>query len=110
VGRGAYALERIAVYVQTAAGAWWWTGVLAAGAGLTVPGLDGPAHRRLRRRPLFLVAAVAAVAASLARRRRAHRWWLLLAFVAAVGSSVLLSAAGGAVLAGAGAGLWAKAV
>jgi hypothetical protein len=42
--------------------------------------------------------------------RRARRWWLLLAFLAAVASSLVLPAAGGAVLAGAGAGLWLKAV
>jgi hypothetical protein len=41
--------------------------------------------------------------------RRAHRWWLLLSFLAAAGSSFVLPAAGGALLAGAGAGLWAKA-
>jgi hypothetical protein len=136
VGRGSYALERVAVYVRTAAGAWWWTGVLAAGAGLAVPGLTGRRIGVYAGAALFLLAAGAAF---LARRRRytgllaarsaagkwvvlrdravtarewrrAHRWWLLLAFVVAVGSSVLLPAAGGAVPAGAGAGLWAKAV
>lgn len=135
MGRGAYALERVAVYLRAAGGAWWWTGVVAAGAGLAVPGLAGRRVGLYAGAALFLISAVVAF---LARRRRydgllaarsaagkwvvlrdravtarewrrAHRWWLVLAFVAAVASSVLLPAAGGALLAGAGLGLWAKA-
>lgn len=136
MGRGSYALARVAVYVRTAGAAWWWTGVVAAGAGLAIPGLTG------RRIGVYAGAAafvVAALAAFLARRRccvgllearsaagkwallrdravtarewrRVHRWWLVAGFVPAVASSLVLPAAGGAVLAGAGAGLWAKSV
>lgn len=136
MGRGSYALARVAVYVRTAGTAWWWTGVVAAGAGLAIPGLTG------RRIGVYAAAAafvVTAVAAFLARRRRcvgllaarsaagkwallrdravtvrewrrAHRWWLALGFVLAVASSLVLPSAGGAALAGAGVGLWAKAV
>jgi hypothetical protein len=136
VGRGSYALARVAVYVRTAGTAWWWTGAVAAGTGLAVPGLTGRRIGVLAGAAAFVVAAVAAF---LARRRRcvgllnarsaagkwallrdcavtvrewrrSHRWWLVLGFVAAVGSSVVLPAAGGAALAGAGAGLWAKSV
>jgi hypothetical protein len=39
---------------------------------------------------------------------RRRRWWLAGAFVVAAGSSVLLPCAGGMLLAGLGAGLWAK--
>jgi hypothetical protein len=39
---------------------------------------------------------------------RRRRWWLALAFVLAAGSSVVLPCAGGMLLAGVGAGLWAK--
>lgn len=136
MGRGAYALERVAVYLRTAASTWWWTGVTAMAAGAAMPGLAG------RRVGLYAAAAllpVAAVVAFLARRgrytgllaarsaagrwvvlrdravtarewRRAHRWWLVPAFVVAVGSSAVLPAAGGGLLAGVGAGLWAKSV
>lgn len=136
MSRGAYALERVAVYVRAAAGALWWTGVLAAGTGLAMPGLTGRLIGVYAGAALLVIAAVVAF---LARRRRytgllaarsaagkwvvlrdravtarewrrAHRWWLVLAFAVAVGSSVLLPAAGGALLAGAGLGLWAKAL
>ncbi|WP_269855771.1 hypothetical protein [Streptomyces sp. RPT161] len=136
MGRGAYALARVAVMVRTA-GRWcWWLGALAALAGAFVPGLTGRRIGALGGAALFLLAAVAAF---LARRRRyaalaqaathaaksaflqdrrvtarlwlrPRRWWLLLAFVLAVGSSAAASAAGGMLLAGVGAGLWAKAV
>jgi hypothetical protein len=136
VGRGSYALARVAVYVRTAGAAWWWTGVVAAGAGLALPGLTG---RRIGVYAAALAFLVAAPVAYVVRRRRCvgllnarsaagkwailrdravtvrewrrtHAWWLALGFVAAVASSLVLPAAGGAALAGAGAGLWAKAV
>jgi hypothetical protein len=124
------------VYVRTAGTALWWTGVVAAGAGLAVPGLTGRRVGLLGGAALFLVAAAVAF---LARRRRCtglagsasaagrwvvlhdravtvrawlrrRRWWLAAAFLAAVASSLAVPAAGGMLLAGAGAGLWAKAV
>lgn len=136
MARGAYALARVAVYVRTAGTALWWTGAVAAGAGLAFPGLTGRRIGVLGGAALFLVAAAAAF---LARRRRCtgmigaasaagkwvvlhdravtvrawlrtRRWWLVAAFAAAVGSSWAVPAAGGMLLAGAGAGLWAKAV
>ena len=136
MGRGSYALARVAVYVRTAGTAWWWTGVVAAGAGLAIPGMTG---RRIgvcvaavaflvagaavfvvrRRRYVGLLSARSAAGkwASLRERavtvgewRRAHVWWLVLGLVLAVASSLAVPGAGGAVLAGAGAGLWAKAV
>ncbi|WP_342776360.1 hypothetical protein [Streptomyces armeniacus] len=126
----------MAVYLRAAAGAWWWTGVLAAGVGLAVPGWSGRRIGVLLGAVLFLCAAAAAFAVRRRRCRgllgalttagkwavlrdravtvrewrRAHRWWLGLGFLAAVASSVAVPAAGGAVLAGAGAGLWAKSV
>ncbi|PJE95659.1 hypothetical protein CUT44_22085 [Streptomyces carminius] len=136
MGRGAYALARVAVYVRTAGIALWWTGVAAAGAGLAFPGLTGRRIGVLSGAALFLLAAVAAF---LVRRRRcagliraasragkwvvlhdrkvtvrawlrSRRWWLAAAFLVAVGSSAAVPAAGGMLLSGAGAGLWAKAV
>jgi hypothetical protein len=50
------------------------------------------------------------VAVTVRAWRRGRRWWLLGAFVVAVASSFALPGAGGLVLAGAGAGLWVKAV
>ncbi|OKH97662.1 hypothetical protein A6A06_31225 [Streptomyces sp. CB02923] len=136
MGRGAVALARVAVLVRAPAGWLWWPGVLAAGAGVLVP---APAGRRIgvyAGAALFIIAAYAvfavrrkryahlAKAASRAGKsavlqdravtlrawRRAHRWWLLVAFPAALGSSFVLPAAGGMLLAGAGLGLWAKAL
>jgi hypothetical protein len=136
VGRGSYALARVAVYVRTAGTVWWWTGVVAAGAGAVIPGLTGRRIGVLAGAAAFVVAGVAAFCARRRRFlgllharstagkwallrdravtvrewRRAHRWWPALGFVAALGSSVVVPVAGGAVLAGAGAGLWEKAV
>ncbi|MFH8349462.1 hypothetical protein [Streptomyces sp. NPDC018045] len=136
MGRGAVALARVAVLVRAPAGWLWWPGVLAAGAGLLVPGLTGRRIGVYAGVALFVVAAYGvfavrrkryahlAKAASRAGKsvilqdravtlrvwRRAHRWWLLLAFVAAAGSAFALPAAGGMLLAGAGLGLWAKAL
>ncbi|HEX5567967.1 MAG TPA: hypothetical protein VFY14_13750 [Streptomyces sp.] len=136
MGRGSYALARVAVYVRTAAVALWWTGVAAMGVGLTAPGLTGRRIGLLAGAALFLLAAPAAF---LVRRRRcaalirsastagrwvvlhdragtvrawlrARRWWLTAAGLAAVGSSFAVPAAGGMLLAGTGAGLWAKSV
>jgi hypothetical protein len=136
VGRGTQSLARVAVVVRAGAAPLWWLGVVAAGTGLLLPGLTGRRIGVLTGAALFLVTA-AAVALAGRRRythlagcatragrhdvlqdrrvtlrvvRRARRWWLLLAFLAALASSLVLPAAGGAVLAGAGAGLWLKAV
>ncbi|EXU66429.1 MULTISPECIES: hypothetical protein [Streptomyces] len=136
MGRGAYALARVAVIVRAPAGWLWWPGVLAAGVGALVPGLTGRRIGVLAGAALFLVAgAVVFVvrrkrylelardasragkavflqdrAVTVRTRRRALRWWLLLAFLAAMGSSFAVPAAGGMLLAGLGAGLWAKAL
>ncbi|MER7662493.1 hypothetical protein [Streptomyces sp. NPDC096193] len=135
MGRGAQSLVRVAVVVRAGAAPLWWLGVLAAGAGLLVPGLTGRRIGVLAGAALFIVTAAAvallrrgryvrfAEAATRAgrtdhlqdrrvtvrARRRAHRWRLPAAFVVAVATSFALPAAGGAVMAGAGAGLWAKA-
>jgi hypothetical protein len=136
VGRGAYALARVAVLVRTVACWLWWLGVVAAAVGAFVPGLTGRRIGVLAGAAAFLVAA--AVTFLVRRRRyaslraaatrankavvlqdrrvtsrgwvRRRRWWLLLAFALAIGSSAALPAAGGMLLAGAGAGLWVKAV
>jgi len=136
VGRGTQSLARVAVVVRAGAAPLWWLGVLAAGTGLLLPGLTGRRIGVLAGAALFLVtAAVVALVrrgrythlASCATRagrhdvlqdrrvtlrvvRRPRIWWLPAAFLAAVASSLVLPAAGGAVLAGAGAGLWLKAV
>ncbi|MGW7351276.1 hypothetical protein [Streptomyces sp. NPDC054784] len=136
MGRGSYALARVPVYLRAAAGAWWWTGLLAAAVGLAVPGWSGRRIGVLSGALLFLCAAAGAFAVRRGRFRgllaeaapagkwavlrdravtvrewrRVHRWWLPLGFAAAVASSAAVPAAGGAVLAGAGAGLWAKSV
>ena len=136
MGRGAYALARVAVIVRAPAGWLWWPGVLAAGIGVLVPGLTGRRAGVLAGTALFLIAAVVVFVArrgrylELARgasragrsvylqdravtvgaRRRALRWWLLLAFLAAVSSSFAVPAASGMLMAGTGAGLWAKAL
>lgn len=136
VGRGAYALVRVAVLVRAPAGWLWWPGLLAAGIGVLVPGLTGRRIGVLAGAALFLIAAFTVFAVRRGRYtalaggasragkavilqdrsvtirvwRRAHRWWLLLAFVAAVGSSFALPAAGGLLMAGAALGLWAKAL
>ncbi|MFI2368611.1 hypothetical protein [Streptomyces sp. NPDC018833] len=136
MGRGAQSLARVAVAVRAGAAPLWWLGVLAAGIGTLVPGLTGRRIGLLASAAVFLVtSAVGALArrrrythlagcatragrhdilqdrrVTLRLRRRAHRWWLVLAFLAAVGSSFAVPVVGGALLAGAGAGLWAKAL
>ncbi|MET8013812.1 hypothetical protein ABZU86_22155 [Streptomyces sp. NPDC005271] len=136
MGRGAYALARVAVIVRAPAGWLWWLGVLAAGVGALVPGLTGRRIGLLAGAALLLITAVAVFAVrrkrylelareasragkavflqdravTLRNRRRGLRWWLLVAFVAAVASSFAVPAAAGTAMAGAGAGLWAKAL
>ncbi|MCT2593660.1 hypothetical protein LHJ74_27780 [Streptomyces sp. N2-109] len=137
MGRGSsYALARVAVYLRAAAGAWWWTGVAAGAIGMVVPGWSGRRIGVMAGIVLFLLVAVVTYAVrrrryagllgalttagkwvvlrdrkvTLREWRQVHRWWLALGFVLAVASSVVLPGAGGAVLAGVGAGLWAKSV
>jgi hypothetical protein len=135
VVRGAYVLTRVAVLVRVPARWLWWLGVLAAGVGAFVPGATGLRIGLLSGAALFVIAAV--VAYSVRRKRylglakgasraaksailqdssvtdrvwaRSRRWWLLAAFLGAVASSAAAPAAAGLLLAGAGAGLWAKA-
>ncbi|MGW2630003.1 hypothetical protein ACWC2K_11820 [Streptomyces chattanoogensis] len=135
MGRGAYALARVAVIVRAPAGWLWWSGLLAAGIGALVPGAAGREIGLPAGAAMFVIAAFvvfgvrrrryAALADGASRAvkgailqdravtlriwRRAHRWWLLLAFLAAVGSSFALPAAGGLLMAGAALGLWGKA-
>lgn len=135
-GRGTQSLARVAVAVRAGAAPLWWAGVLAAGAGIWAPGLTGRRIGVWAGAALFLLTAVAVALVrrrrythfagcgtragrhdvlqdrrvTLRLRRRALRRWLPAAFAVAVGSSFAVPAAGGAVLAGAGAGLWAKAV
>ncbi|MEV6795060.1 hypothetical protein AB0M87_24415 [Streptomyces sp. NPDC051320] len=113
-----------------------WLGLLAAALGVLLPGLTGRRIGLQAGAALFLItaAAVALVrrrrfehlsktpvragrsdflqdrAVTLRNWRRSHRWWLLAGFAAALASSLALPAAGGLTLAGAGAGLWLKAV
>ncbi|MGA5129307.1 hypothetical protein QZH56_22010 [Streptomyces olivoreticuli] len=136
MGRGSYALARVAVIVRAPAAWLWWPGLLSAAVGALIPGLTGRRIGLLAGAALFLIVAGAvflarrgryrelARGASRAGRsvflqdrrvtvrnwRRARRWWLLIAFLAAVGSSFAVPAAAGLALAGAGAGLWAKAL
>ncbi|MFI2510125.1 hypothetical protein [Streptomyces sp. NPDC018972] len=133
--RGGQGLARVAVVVRAGAAPLWWLGVVAAGAGVLVPGLTGRRIGVLAGAALFLVAAAVvaygrrgryrAAARSAVRAgrhdvlqdravtvrnwRRGHRWWLLLAFLAALGTAFAVPAAGGLLLAGCGAGLWLKA-
>ncbi|MGW2180120.1 hypothetical protein ACWCXX_18820 [Streptomyces sp. NPDC001732] len=136
MGRGAQSLARVAVIVRAGAAPLWWSGLLAAAIGTLVPGVTGRRIGLLAGAALFLITA-AVVALVRGRRyaelaggatraarsdflqdravtvrnwRRGHRWWLLGAFLAAVACAFLLPGAGGLVLAGAGAGLWIKAV
>lgn len=135
MGRGGHGLVRVPVVVRAGAAPLWWLGVLAAGIGALPPGLTGRRIGVLTGAALFIVVA-ATVAYSRRKRydalareatragkydvlqsrsvsvrnwRHGHRWWLAAAFLAALGSAFALPVAGGAVLAGAGAGLWAKA-
>jgi hypothetical protein len=137
VVRGACTLARVAVAVRTA-GVWlFWLGVVAAAPGTAVT--FSPTGRRIgvtAGAALFILAAVvvflirggrAAARARAASRAaksvflqdrkvtarawlRRRRWWLVLAFVVAAGSSALLPCAGGMLLAGVGAGLFARAL
>ncbi|MFG2722292.1 hypothetical protein ACGFW5_28985 [Streptomyces sp. NPDC048416] len=137
MSRGGQALARVAVIVRAGAAPLWWLGLLAAGIGAVLPvSLTGRRIGLLAGAALFLLTAAAvllarrrryahfAKAASRAAKadflqvrsvtvrtwRRARRWWLVLAFVAAAGSSFALPGAGGLLMAGAGVGLWLKAV
>lgn len=129
-------VARVAVLVRAGAAPLWWLGLVAAATGALLPGLTGRRIGLLAGAALALVtcALVALVrgrrfdhlskspsragrsdflqdrAVTVRNWRRAHRWWLLVAFAAALGSSFALPAAGGLTLAGAGAGLWLKAV
>ncbi|WP_372408081.1 hypothetical protein [Streptomyces luteireticuli] len=134
-GRGGHAVARVTVIVRAPVRWLWWPGVLAAGIGAAVPGLTGRRIGVLAGAVLFLAAAAVAFAARRRRYadlvrgasragrsvflqdravtarlwRRARRGRLALAFPVAVASSFVLPAAGGMLLAGLGAGLWAKA-
>ncbi|MFF8958978.1 hypothetical protein [Streptomyces sp. NPDC014894] len=136
MGRGAQALARVAVVVRAGAAPLWWLGLTAAAIGALLPGLTGRRIGLLTGAALLLVTAVVTALAGRGRHtrladgasragrgdflqdrrvtlrtwRRARRWPLLIAFLAALGSSFALPAAGGMLMAGAGAGLWAKAV
>lgn len=136
MGARSASLARVAVIVRAGAAPLWWPGLFAAAVGAFVPGFTGRRIGLTAGAALFLITlavvafarggryAALATAATRAGRadflqdravtvrgwRRAHRWWLLGAFLLAVASSALLPAAGGLVLAGAGAGLWLKAV
>ncbi|MFF5899516.1 hypothetical protein ACFY8O_26825 [Streptomyces argenteolus] len=126
----------MAVVVRAGAAPMWWSGVAAAVVGAFVPGLTGRRIGLLAGAALFLVTLAVVVFARRGRYaelaagatragrsdflqdrdvtvrnwRRAHRWWLLGAFLVAVASAAVLPGAGGLVLAGAGAGIWLKAV
>lgn len=133
--RGVYTLARVAVTVRAAAGWLWWAGVVAAAPGTAVT--FSPTGRRIGvmvGAALFIVAAVtvylvrgavhgqrakaatrAAKAVFLQDRRvtariwlRRRRWWLGAGFLLAAASSLLLPCAAGMLLAGIGAGLWAR--
>ncbi|MFI9203377.1 hypothetical protein [Streptomyces sp. NPDC053048] len=134
--QGSYALARVAVIVRAPVRRLWALGAVSAGTGALVPGLTGRRVGLAAGAALFVLAAAAAF---LARRRRyaelargasragrsvflqdravtvrnwarARRWWLAAAFLAAIGSSFAAPATAGLALAGAGTGLWAKAL
>lgn len=135
MARGAYTLARVAVTVRAAAVWLWWLGVVAAVPGTAVT--FGPLGRgigALVGAALFVAAALAAFwvrggrygerardasraakSAFLQDRRvtvrawlRRRRLWLALAFLAALGLNALLPCAAGMLLAGLGAGLFAR--
>lgn len=137
MGRGGQqSLARVTVIVRAGAVPMWWLGVTAAATGLLIPGLTGRRVGLYSGAALFVLTAAAvavvrrrrydgwAEAASRAAKfdylqdravtlrvwRRAHVWWLVGAFLAAVALSFAVPVAGGAALAGAGAGLWLKAL
>nr|WP_037679670.1 hypothetical protein [Streptomyces albus] len=130
-------LARVAVMVRVPAAWMGWTGLVTAALGAAVPvSLLGRRIGLLTGAALLLLAGAAAFAARRGRYRelaegaaragrrdflqdravtariwrREHRWWLWAAAAAALGSSFAAPAAGGMLLAGAGAGLWAKSV
>ncbi|GAA1501761.1 hypothetical protein [Streptomyces synnematoformans] len=133
--RGTVTLARAAVVVRAGAAPLWWLGIAAAAAGAWQDGLTGQWIGLYAGAALFLVVApvvyavrrgrclAAAEKAQRAARgavlqdravtvrawRRARRWWLAAAFAVAAGSAAAVPVAGGLALAGAGAGLWAKA-
>ncbi|AQU68371.1 hypothetical protein BBN63_21285 [Streptomyces niveus] len=133
---GQQSLARVTVIVRAGAAPMWWLGILAAAPGALIPGLTGRWAGLYIGAALFvLTAAVVAVvrrrrydgwaeAASRAGKfdylqdrsvtlrvwRRARVWWLVGGFLAAVALSFAVPVAGGAALAGAGAGLWLKAL
>lgn len=135
MARGTVALARAAVVVRAGAAPLWWPGIAAAAAGAWQDGLTGQWIGLYAGGALFLVVAPAVYAAhrgrclAQARKaqraargavlqdravtvrawRRARRWWLAAAFAVAAGSAAAVPIAGGLALAGAGAGLRAKA-
>ncbi|WP_030897362.1 hypothetical protein [Streptomyces sp. NRRL F-5126] len=133
---GQQSLARVAVVVRAGAVPLFWLGVLSAAIGLLVPGFTGRRIGVLAGAALFVVcAAVVALvrrgryrawadrasragkfdflqdrAVTLHNWRKAHRWWLAAAFVLGIACSIAVPAAFGMAVAGAGAGLWLKAV
>ncbi|WP_405798680.1 hypothetical protein [Streptomyces sp. NBC_01506] len=137
MGRGGQqSLARVTVIVRAGAAPMWWLGVLAAATGVLIEGLTGRWVGLYVGAVLFVLSVVVvalvrrrrydgwAKAASRAGKfdylqdravtvrvwRRSRAWWLVGGFLAAVGVSFAVPVAGGAVLAGAGAGLWLKAL
>ncbi|MEO3976357.1 hypothetical protein [Streptomyces sp. CAU 1734] len=136
MGRGTESLARVAVVVRARAAPLWWLGLVTAAIGALLPGLTGRRIGLLTGAALFLVtAAVTAFVhrgryrryaeaagragrtdrlqdrrVTLRVRRRARRLPMLLAALVSIASSFALPGAAGLALAGAGAGLWAKAV
>lgn len=140
MGRGAYALARVAVIVRAPARWLWWLGLLSAGAGAALPELVPVlTGRRLGLAVGGVLFVAAGALAFLARRgrytelaggaeragravflqdravtdrnwRRARSWWLAGAFVVATACSLAVPVAAGLAMAGAGVGLWAKAL
>ncbi|MCC3774526.1 hypothetical protein [Streptomyces sp. UNOB3_S3] len=130
----------MAVIVRAPARPLWWLGLLSAGAGAVTPWvLPVLTGRRIGLAAGGVLFVVAGAVAFLARRgryvelaggatragravflqdravtarnwRRARRWWLAGAFVAATASSFAVPSTAGLAMAGAGAGLWAKAL
>ncbi|AKH82775.1 membrane protein [Streptomyces sp. CNQ-509] len=135
MARGTVTLARAAVVVRAGAAPLWWLGIAAAAAGAWQDGLTGQWIGLYAGAALFLAVAPAVWAvrrgrlltqARKAQRagrgavlqdravtvrtwRRARRWWLAAAFAVAAGSAAAMPVAGGLALAGAGAGLRAKA-
>ncbi|MEV2251212.1 hypothetical protein AB0I94_11630 [Streptomyces sp. NPDC050147] len=136
MGRGGHGLARVSVVVRAGAVPLWWLGVVAAGIGTLPDGLTGRRIGVFTGAALLLLVAVAVTysrrkrytaltreatraarqdilqdrAVTVRNWRRAHRWWLGLGFLVALVSAFVIPAAGGMVMAGAGVGLWGKAV